>query len=213
MCTIFEINFTVICLQIFHTKNSFNITSSDPPVIVRLWIVINGDSAHSSCHSHIFPGVKLYTLPTPIYSPIPSPHHPIFQGLFLSIHLSPPPFLPLFPIFISFTPFLFPFSFPSHLPFSCFHFLHTYLFPFFISFTPTFSCFHFLHTYLFPFFSFPSHLPFSFFISFTPPFFLFSFPSHLPFSFLSYPSHLRGVLGNKCAGQHNLKTVQIREIM
>jgi hypothetical protein len=24
---------------------------------------------------------------------------------------------------------------------------------------------------------------------------------------------VRGVLGNKCAGQHNLKTVQIREIM
>ncbi len=24
---------------------------------------------------------------------------------------------------------------------------------------------------------------------------------------------IRGVLGNKCAGQHNLKTVQIREIM
>jgi hypothetical protein len=25
--------------------------------------------------------------------------------------------------------------------------------------------------------------------------------------------YVRGVLGNKCAGQHNLKTVQIREIM
>jgi hypothetical protein len=25
--------------------------------------------------------------------------------------------------------------------------------------------------------------------------------------------HVRGVLGNKCAGQQNLKTVQIREIM
>jgi hypothetical protein len=25
--------------------------------------------------------------------------------------------------------------------------------------------------------------------------------------------HVRGVLGNKCAGQHNLKTVQIRGIM
>jgi hypothetical protein len=25
--------------------------------------------------------------------------------------------------------------------------------------------------------------------------------------------HLRGVLGNKCAGHHNLKTVKIREIM
>ncbi len=25
--------------------------------------------------------------------------------------------------------------------------------------------------------------------------------------------NIRGVLGNKCAGQHNLKTVQIREIM
>ncbi len=25
--------------------------------------------------------------------------------------------------------------------------------------------------------------------------------------------HLRGVLGNKCAGQHNLKTVEIREMM
>ncbi len=25
--------------------------------------------------------------------------------------------------------------------------------------------------------------------------------------------HVRGVLGNKCAGHHNLKTVQMREIM
>jgi hypothetical protein len=25
--------------------------------------------------------------------------------------------------------------------------------------------------------------------------------------------NVRGVLGNKCAGQHNLKTVQIREIV
>ncbi len=28
-----------------------------------------------------------------------------------------------------------------------------------------------------------------------------------------YSRLVRGVLGNKCAGQHNLKTVQIREIM
>ena len=28
-----------------------------------------------------------------------------------------------------------------------------------------------------------------------------------------YAMHVRGVLGNKCAGQHNLKTVQIREIV
>jgi hypothetical protein len=26
-------------------------------------------------------------------------------------------------------------------------------------------------------------------------------------------SYIRGVLGNKCAGHHNLKTVKIREIM
>jgi hypothetical protein len=30
---------------------------------------------------------------------------------------------------------------------------------------------------------------------------------------LMYTSKLRGVLGNKCAGHHNLKTVNIREIM
>jgi hypothetical protein len=28
----------------------------------------------------------------------------------------------------------------------------------------------------------------------------------------SVADHVRGVLGNKCAGQHNLKTVQVREI-
>ncbi len=28
-----------------------------------------------------------------------------------------------------------------------------------------------------------------------------------------YTQNVRGVLGNKCAGPHNLKTVQIREIM
>jgi hypothetical protein len=32
-------------------------------------------------------------------------------------------------------------------------------------------------------------------------------------SALVYNVHVRGVLGNKCAGQHNLKTVQIREIV
>jgi hypothetical protein len=26
-------------------------------------------------------------------------------------------------------------------------------------------------------------------------------------------AHVRGVLGNKCAGHHNLKTVKIREMM
>ncbi len=32
-------------------------------------------------------------------------------------------------------------------------------------------------------------------------------------SFKEKTLHIRGVLGNKCAGQHNLKTVDIREIM
>ncbi len=37
----------------------------------------------------------------------------------------------------------------------------------------------------------------------------------IPSSQLSHSNILNvlGVLGNKCAGQHNLKTVQIREIM
>ncbi len=47
---------------------------------------------------------------------------------------------------------------------------------------------------------------------------LFKTPTKICFSLSFYAYsflkvHLRGVLGNKCAGQHNLKTEEIRKIM